>query len=75
MNEPRVSQPQENVPTQYSVPGMSCNHCVNAIATEVGQVHGVTSCAVDLETKLVSVVGGEADAIVAAIAEAGFEVA
>lgn len=61
--------------TTYSVPGMSCGHCVEAITGEVGKVEGVTDVSVDLDTKLVTVAGGDHDAIVAAIDEAGFDVA
>lgn len=61
--------------TTYSVPGMSCGHCVEAITGEVGKVDGVTDVDVDLDTKLVTVAGGDHDAIVAAIDEAGFDVA
>lgn len=61
--------------TTYSVPGMSCGHCVEAITGEVAKVAGVTDVDVDLDTKLVTVVGGEHEAVVAAIDEAGFDVA
>lgn len=61
--------------TTYSVPGMSCGHCVEAITGEVGKVDGVTDVTVDLDAKLVTVAGGERDAIVAAIDEAGFDIA
>lgn len=61
--------------TTYSVPGMSCGHCVEAITGEVGKVDGVTDVDVDLDTKVVTVAGGDHDAIVAAIDEAGFDVA
>jgi len=59
-----------------NVPGMSCGHCEAAIKTEVGQVAGVSAVNVDLATKIVTVDGDELDldAIVAAVAEAGFEV-
>ncbi|MDX1619391.1 MAG: heavy-metal-associated domain-containing protein [Nitriliruptorales bacterium] len=58
----------------YNVPGMTCGHCEAAIKSEVGDVAGVESVDVDLETKLVTV-NGEADndAILAAIDEAGYE--
>ncbi len=59
----------------FSVPDISCDHCVNAITTEVGGVDGVTSVDVDLDTKTVTVVGGDEAPIVAAIDEAGFDVA
>jgi copper chaperone CopZ len=60
-----------------SVPGMTCGHCEAAVKGEVGKVAGVAAVAVDLDTKLVTVSGDvlDRDAIVAAIDEAGFEVA
>ena len=60
-----------------SVPGMTCGHCKAAIETEVGAVDGVSGVGVDLETKDVVVTGAslDRDAIVAAIADAGFDVA
>lgn len=61
--------------TAYSVPDISCQHCVDAITTEVSKVAGVTDVHVDLDTKLVSVVGGDEAAVVAAIDVAGFDVA
>ncbi len=60
----------------FVVPGISCAHCVAAITAEVGALDGVAGVAVDLEHKVVSV-SGTADraAVVAAIGEAGYEVA
>ena len=60
---------------RYSVPGVSCSHCEQAISAEVGKVAGVTDVQVDLEGKTVAVRGEQvADASVrAAIAEAGYE--
>jgi len=63
------------VTTVYSVPGMTCQHCVNSVTTEVSAVPGVENVEVDLEAKTVTVVGGEDAAIRAAIDEAGYEVA
>jgi copper chaperone len=59
----------------YTVPGMSCQHCVGAVSEEVGQVEGVESVDVALETKQVTVRGRDLDdrALRAAIAEAGYE--
>lgn len=59
----------------YSVPGMTCGHCVNAVTSELTAVAGVTEVSVDLTTKLVVVSGTdlEDDVLRAAIAEAGFE--
>jgi copper chaperone len=41
----------------YSVPAMSCGHCVSAITQEVSAVTGVSDVAVDLDAKLVVVTG------------------
>jgi copper chaperone len=60
-----------------SVTGMTCDHCVRAVTTEVGQIPGVTGVDVDLATGQVAI---ESDApiddgaIRAAIDEAGYEV-
>jgi copper chaperone len=61
----------------FSVPGMHCSHCEAAVAAEVGAVPGVRSVEVDLDAKLVRVTGEGLDdgAIVAAIDEAGYDVA
>jgi len=61
--------------TTYSVPDMSCQHCVDAITTEVSKVDGVTGVTVDLAAKTVVVVGGLESSIVSAIDDAGFDVA
>ena len=61
----------------FSVPGMTCGHCEAAVKHEVGAGAGVTGVDVDLETKDVVVTGTslDRDAIVAAIDEAGYDVA
>jgi copper chaperone len=61
----------------YSVPGIHCSHCEDAVAREVEAVEGVQSVEVDLAAKLVTVSGSGLDdsAIRAAIDEAGYEVA
>lgn len=61
----------------FTVPGMSCGHCEAAVKGEVGKVAGVATVDVDLDTKLVTVSGDaiDRDAVVAAIDEAGYEVA
>lgn len=60
-----------------TVPGMTCGHCEAAVKGEVSKVAGVTGVDVDLTTKLVTVSGDALDrtALVAAIDEAGYEVA
>ncbi len=59
----------------FSVPDISCDHCVRAITDEVGPIVGVESVDVDIEAKTVTVVGGDQDLIVAAIDEAGYDIA
>jgi copper ion binding protein len=61
----------------YSVPGISCEHCRTAIATEVGDVAGVSTIDVDLDAKLVTVTGaGISDAAIRdALDEAGYDAA
>jgi copper chaperone CopZ len=59
----------------YSVPGISCGHCRDAITAEVTALDGIESVNVDLDTKLVRISGEHLDdaALVAAIDEAGYE--
>ena len=61
----------------YLVEGMSCDHCKIAVTGEVSKVAGVSRVDVDLERKLVHVIGEQLNdaAIVAAIDEAGYDVA
>jgi copper chaperone CopZ len=58
----------------YTVTGMTCGHCVNAVTEEVGKVNGVDTVAVDLEPGHVTVTGtGYTDEqIAAAVDEAGY---
>jgi copper chaperone len=61
----------------YRVPDVSCGHCRAAITSEVSTVAGVESVDVDLDAKTVTVTGEPLDeaAIIAAIDDAGYEVA
>ena len=61
----------------YTVSGMTCEHCRNAVSSELGAVAGVRSVEVDLDTKLVTVTGEGLDdaALRDAIEEAGYEAA
>jgi copper chaperone len=61
----------------YSVPGVSCQHCVGAVTEEVEQVRGVESVVVDLDSKRVKVKGASIDdrAVRAAIDDAGYDIA
>lgn len=60
-----------------AVPGMTCGHCEAAVTEEVSALAGVAAVAVDLDAKTVTVTGTSLDRgrIVAAIDEAGFDVA
>ena len=54
---------------------MSCEHCRSAIESEVGGLVGVEQVTVDLDAKTVEVRGDAgADAIAAAVGEAGYAV-
>jgi copper chaperone CopZ len=59
----------------YEVPAMHCAHCERAVHDEVAAVAGVSSVAVDLESKRVTVTGESLDdaALRAAIDEAGYQ--
>ncbi|MDO5535506.1 MAG: heavy-metal-associated domain-containing protein [Propionibacteriaceae bacterium] len=66
--------PAGAVVAEYTVSGMTCGHCVNAITEEVEAIPGVTAVKVDLDSGSLKV-GSEApvdfDRIVEAVAEAG----
>jgi copper chaperone len=59
----------------YTVSGMTCEHCVNAISSEVSGVAGVESVEVDLARGQVTVTGDgyPDDEIRNAVDEAGYE--
>jgi copper chaperone len=61
----------------YTVAGMTCEHCVRAVAAELSRLDGVRSVHVDLASGRVTVDSDRpvADAAVAtAVDEAGYEV-
>jgi copper chaperone len=66
-----------NETVTYSVPDISSGHCRAAIVAEVCAVGGVESVEVDLDTKLVRVIGSALDdaAVRRAINEAGYAAA
>jgi len=39
----------------YSIPNISCGHCVHTIQTEVGELAGVKSVEASVETKKVTI--------------------
>lgn len=65
-----------NAPRTFQVPDVSCDHCERAITGAVGELGGVAEVRVDIDRKLVTVAGDAPDdAIVAAIEDAGYDVA
>lgn len=61
---------------QFKVPEVSCQHCVNAITSEVSTLDGVQNVNVNLDDKTVTVEHGEGvsvNQIVVAIHEAGYD--
>jgi copper chaperone len=64
--------------TQYTVKGMTCEHCVSAVSEEVGRLDGVTRVQVDLASGVVTVASAtplDVTAVRAAVDEAGYELA
>jgi copper ion binding protein len=60
----------------YTVTGMTCGHCVQAVSTEIGKLAGVESVTVDLPAGRVTVVSAAPlprDAVAGAVDEAGYE--
>jgi copper chaperone len=63
--------------TTYKVTGMSCEHCVNAVSSELGNLGGVSAVTVDLVpdgVSLVTITSAEplaSSALSAALVEAG----
>ena len=64
--------------TSYSVIGMTRDHCVNAVRSEIAGIEGVTKVDVDLTSGQVSVESAapiDDAAVTAAVHEAGYAVA
>lgn len=62
----------------YTVAGMSCQHCVDAVTAELGRLPGVEQVTVDLPTGAVQVASAaplELEAVRAAVDEAGYDLA
>jgi len=73
-----MSQPTQTTETRdYAVQGMSCAHCVLSVREEVSEVPGVSAVDVDLASGRMTVSGEriDDDAVRAAVADAGYEVA
>jgi copper chaperone len=61
----------------YTVAGMTCEHCVAAVAEEVGELPGVSDVNVELASGalVVSGRGLDSDAVRVAVEEAGYSLA
>jgi copper chaperone len=73
-----MTQPtQSTEKREYAVQGMTCSHCVLSVREEVSAVDGVSAVDVDLASGRVTVTGADLrdEAVGAAVAEAGYEVA
>jgi copper chaperone len=67
-----------SVTSTYTVTGMTCSHCVQAVTSEVSALPGVSAVEVDLASGAVTVTSAApiADGDVrAAVDEAGYELA
>jgi copper ion binding protein len=67
-----------SVTTTYSVNGMTCGHCVDAVTGELGRLPGVREVRVELATGMVDVTSDgplPIDEVRAAVDEAGYELA
>jgi copper chaperone len=63
--------------TAYTVAGMTCGHCVNAVSSEISRIDSVTDVAVDLTSGTVTVTSDtpvDPQAVRKAVDEAGYEV-
>lgn len=61
----------------YSVPGLHCGHCKEAVEREISSLDGVAAVEADLESKVVTVSGPALSdqALREAIEEAGYDAA
>ena len=63
--------------TDYTVRGMTCDHCAGSVTAEVNRIPGVTGVQVDVSAGRLTVEADQpvsADTVAEAVAEAGYEV-
>jgi copper chaperone len=63
--------------SEYTVRGMTCDHCAGAVSDEVTRIAGVNAVEVDVESGRLTVRSDEPvsdGAVVDAVEEAGYEV-
>ncbi|MDA8369964.1 MAG: heavy-metal-associated domain-containing protein [Nocardiopsaceae bacterium] len=66
------------ITANYTVVGMTCDHCVMSVTEEVGEVPGITDVDVDLATGRLVVTSDapiDGSRIRSAVAEAGYAIA
>lgn len=62
----------------YSVPGITCQHCVNALTAEITRILGVREVAVDLARREVTISSDQPldrASVAQAVDEAGYDLA
>jgi len=67
-----------SVTSTYTVTGMTCGHCVQAVTSEISELPGVADVQVDLGSGAVTVTSAAPlaeDSVRAAVDEAGYELA
>ena len=68
----------DTITTTFTITGMTCSHCVNAVTAEISKLAGVTGVHVDLATGTATIDSNDQldpVAVAAAVEEAGYEVA
>ncbi|WP_395655965.1 heavy-metal-associated domain-containing protein [Nocardioides sp.] len=68
----------DQLTSSFTVTGMTCAHCVASVTEEVQEIPGVTAVDVDLATGALTVTSAgpvDADAVRAAVDEAGYQLA
>lgn len=63
------------ITTDFTVEGMTCGHCAQAVTTEIKKIEGVSDVHVTVETGAVQVDSAaelSADAVASAVDEAGY---
>ncbi len=64
----------DSATTTYSVPEISCGHCKSTIEAAVQGLGDIERVEVDIDAKTVTVEGGDRDAIITVIEDAGYDV-
>jgi copper chaperone CopZ len=72
-----MSESDHVIINRYRVSGMTCLHCARSVTEELSTIAGVTDVDVNLasgDVRVASTKALDTDEVVAAIAEAGYEV-